>query len=334
MLKAESDHVWSRTTMSDSSSVPPPASARPLGAALSLLMVFTIGMGWAGGYALNRAAVEAGIPLLPYAFLQLAGSAVILSLVLTLRRERPPFDFSHLKLYAISGVTAVGIPYLAMIYAAPHVPVGVLTLDLTLEPAFTYVFALLLALERFHRVRLAGLVIGLIGLAIILVPEAGLPSRAMVPWVLLGLVAPISWAVFSVYIAIVRRPDQGGVLICWGLFTAAALAILPALAITGEWWWFTRPFGNDDLIVLGAILYNPIVWYLAVECVRLTGPVFYSLWGYIGTPAGMVLGILFFDERHSLWIWNALALLIIGLYLVNRTSAQARQSRCEATDSL
>jgi drug/metabolite transporter (DMT)-like permease len=318
--------------MSDSSITTPPASKRPLGAALSLLMVFTIGMGWAGGYALNRAAVEADIPLLPYAFLQLAGSAVILSVVLALRRERPPLDFSHLKLYAISGVTAVGIPYLAIIYAAPHVPVGVLTLDLTLEPAFTYAFALLLALERFHRVRLVGLVIGLIGLAIILVPETGLPSRTMVPWVLLGLLAPISWAIFSVYIAVVRRPEQSGVLICWGLFTASALAILPALVITGDFWWFTQPFDNDDLIVLGAILYNPIVWFLAVECVRLTGPVFYSLWGYIGTPAGMVLGILFFDERHSLWIWGALVLLIIGLYLVNRTSAEARRSRREATD--
>ncbi len=318
--------------MSDSSSAPPQVTARPLGAALSLLLVFVIGMSWAGGYALNRAAAEAGIPLLPYAFLQFAGSAVILSVVLAIRRERPPLDVTHLKLYAISGVIAVSIPYLAMIYAAPHVPVGVLTLDLTLEPAFTYVFALLLALERFHRVRLAGLVIGLIGLAIILVPEASLPSRTMVPWVLLGLVAPISWAVFSVYIAVVRRPGQGGVLICWGLFTAAALVILPAMAITGEWWWFTRPFDNDDLIVLGAILYNPIVWYLAVECVRLTGPVFYSLWGYIGTPAGMVLGILFFDERHSLWIWSALVLLIIGLYLVNRTSAHARRPRHETTE--
>ena len=311
--------------MSDPLIASPRKSAPPLGAALSLLMVFTIGMGWAGGYALNRGAAEAGIPLLAYAFIQIAGSSVILSVVLAFRRERPPLDFAHLKLYSISGLTAVGIPYLAMIYAAPHVPVGVLTLDLALEPAFTYAFALILSLERFHRVRLAGLVIGLIGLAIILVPETGLPSRTMVPWVLLGLVAPMSWAVFSVYIAIVRRPAQGGVLICWGLFTTAALAILPALILTGEWWWFTKPFGNDDLIVLGAILYNPVVWYLAVECVRLTGPVFYSLWGYVATPVGIALGILFFNERHSLWIWGALVLLILGLYLVNRTSAKARR---------
>lgn len=55
--------------MSDRSTTPPRTTAPALGAALSLLMVFIIGMSWAGGYALNRAAAESGIPLLPYAFI-------------------------------------------------------------------------------------------------------------------------------------------------------------------------------------------------------------------------------------------------------------------------
>jgi drug/metabolite transporter (DMT)-like permease len=29
--------------------------------------------------------------------------------------------------------------------------------------------------------------------------------------------------------------------------------------------------------------------------------------------------MVIFDERHSLWVWSALVLLLAGLYLVNRT---------------
>ena len=156
------------------------AAPTQLGPVLSLLMVFVIGIGWAGGFVLNRAAAEHGIPLLAYAFLQIAGSAVIMTLILAVRRERPPLDPPHLTMYGVSGLLALAIPYLAIIYAAPYVPVGVLTLDFALEPAFTYVFALVLALERFHRIRLVGLMIGLGGLMLILIPKASLPSPEMV----------------------------------------------------------------------------------------------------------------------------------------------------------
>ena len=34
-------------------------------------------------------------------------------------------------------------------------------------------------------------------------------------------------------------------------------------------------------------------------------------------------GIIFFDESHSIWIWAALALMILGVLLVNRPSKSA-----------
>ena len=48
----------------------------------------------------------------------------------------------------------------------------------------------------------------------------------------------------------------------------------------------------------------------------LSGPVFASQVGYIVTATGVLLGMAFYDERHSIWVWAALALMMVGLSLV------------------
>jgi drug/metabolite transporter (DMT)-like permease len=46
------------------------------------------------------------------------------------------------------------------------------------------------------------------------------------------------------------------------------------------------------------------------------GPVFASQVGYVVTGSGVVLGMIVYGERHSPWIWAALALMFAGLALV------------------
>ncbi len=303
-----------------------PGAAGPrLGPVASLLLVAFIGLSWAGTFALNRLAVDEGVPILAYLFWQYLGAGLLLFAYMAARRRWPPLDLKSLKLYFIAGLLAVGIPYTAIVYAAPEVPVGVLVLVLTLEPGFTYLIALLFLMERFHKVRFLGLGIGMAGLMLIVIPEASLPTRAMVPWVILGLAAPVGWAIFSVWIARARPPGFDGLAIAWGLFITSALLLLPPMAATGSWWWFAPSFGPGEWAVIGATVINAFVWYLAIECVRLTGPVFYSIWAYIGTPFGILFGYLVWHETHSPWVWAAVALLLVGLFLVNRTTAEARR---------
>jgi drug/metabolite transporter (DMT)-like permease len=44
--------------------------------------------------------------------------------------------------------------------------------------------------------------------------------------------------------------------------------------------------------------------------------VFTSQISYFVTGSGVVLGMIFYGERHSPWIWAALALMFAGLALV------------------
>jgi len=52
----------------------------------------------------------------------------------------------------------------------------------------------------------------------------------------------------------------------------------------------------------------------------MLGPVLFSTIGYFGTLMGLGWAALYFGEAPSSWIWAAIAILFLGLFLVNRTS--------------
>ena len=79
-----------------------------------------------------------------------------------------------------------------------------------------------------------------------------------------------------------------------------------------------------DWALIMAACVMALSFYLMIEIIRVAGPVFFTTVNFIVPLAGIGWGVLFFDESHSLWIWLALALMIVGVFFVNRPSQAAR----------
>jgi drug/metabolite transporter (DMT)-like permease len=301
-----------------------PAYTAPFAARFGLILaVAALTASW---YVFNRVATEGGIPYLGVVFWQCCGSALILGVALLIRRQRIPLHRRHLAFYTVSGLLGAVIPFIGVALAAPEVPVGVLSIGLTLEPGVTYLIALPLLLERFRTIRFAGILLGIAGLMLVLLPEAALPSRAMVPWVLVGLALPIGQALWNNYVGFARPPDVGSHVLAFGLVAAATLMLLIPAITTGAIWWFDGPGPNSDLWwPLVALAVANCGWVVGFEAVRLAGPVFFSMYALIGTPLTIAVGMVAFGERHSAWVWSALILLLASLYLVNMTMSSARR---------
>ena len=63
-----------------------------------------------------------------------------------------------------------------------------------------------------------------------------------------------------------------------------------------------------------------LAFYMMIEIIRISGPVYFTTVNFIVPLTGIGWGFLFFDDSHSLWIWAALGLMILGVFLVNRRS--------------
>ena len=293
------------------------AALAPLSVRLGLLVV--IAASATAYFSLLRVTTEAGVPPFGFIFWHCIASALLLVPIMIARRTPLRLGRAELKFCTVSAALGLALPFIALVLASPRIPVGIVGMVVTIEPAITYLIALLLVIERFRWLRVGGVLLGVGGLLLIVLPEASLPSPDMVPWVLVAFAMPLCWAGWSNWMSIAMPPAMGGVAATFGLMVIAALMLLPVAAATGQLWWFDGPSGGMWWVLPIFAAINAVLWTAEFESVRVSGPVFYSLWAFIGTPMAIASGMLFFNESPSLWIWSALVVLFASLWLVNHT---------------
>ena len=271
-------------------------------------------------FSLNRIAITEGIPVFAFVFWQGLGTALLTFVAAVATRQLPSLRRKDLRFYLMLGTFGTAVPITLLAGGAPKVPAGAIALGLTLSPILTYVFAVLFRIDRVHLLRIAGILFGLAGILLGVLPGQSLPEPGMAPWLLMAFGAPLCWACCNVYIAILRPPESRPIPLTCGKFFAAAILMLPVMAVTDNWWTFDATMTDGDWALIGTIVINAIFMVFALEIIRMVGPVVYSTIGYFGTLIGLGWAALYFGEVPSPWIWAAIAILFLGLFLVNRTS--------------
>jgi drug/metabolite transporter (DMT)-like permease len=284
----------------------------------ALIMLFACGGTYGLIFSLNRLAVDDGIPFLAYVFWQALFGGVILGVANLIAGTRPRLGGRYLRAYFAVSFLTLAFPYVLLTFIAPKLPAGVLGLGGTLSPGFTYLFALLLGLDRLAALRLAGIALGLAGVLLVVLPQASLPDSTMTGWVLLSLLVPVSYALGTITAARIAPKDGKPLAMACGHLLASALMVFPFMAGFGEWWFFDGPMTDGDYALIGAAFVNALFFALLFEIVRRAGPVFFATQNYVATLAGILWAVLIFGEAHSAYIWGALVLMLGGLYLVSR----------------
>lgn len=283
---------------------------------LLIAVILIDGAAWGGLYTIAKATIERGGHPLGVAVYEGLGSGVLLLAICLLTGRRLPILPKDLGFYLINGLLGVSIPAVAIFFATEHLPVGIVTLFFALVPVMTYGFALVAGMEGVDALRVAGIVCGLLGMLLIVLPEASLPDRSSVGWVLIGFAACSCYAIQSVYIA-KRTPSHidtfqmaAGTMLCGGG------VLLPVAVATNS---VAAPWPPSDPVVLGLVgvgAINCAAILLFFWLIRVAGPVFAVQTGVTTILAGVIFGYVLFDERLSPWVWGAIALMVLGVLLV------------------
>ena len=271
-------------------------------------------------FSLNRIAITEGIPVFAFVFWQCLGTALLAFVAAVATQRLPSLRRKDLRFYLLLGTFGIAVPYTLLAVVAPKVPAGAIALGLTLVPILTYGIAVLFRIDRVRLLRIAGILFGLAGILLVLLPGQSLPEPGMAPWLLMAFGAPLCWAFCNVCIAILRPPESRPIPLTCGVFACASITMLPVMAVTDNWWIFDATMTDGDWALIGTIVILPIVYVLTFVLIQMLGPVLFSTIGYFGTLMGLGWAALYFGEVPSSWIWAAIAILFLGLFLVNRTS--------------
>ncbi len=274
-------------------------------------------------FSVNKVATTNGVPALAYVFWHTLGAALLLWLGCLATRTRVRFDRAHLRLYLVCGAIGISIPVSLLAHVAPNLPASLVVMVTCLSPTCTYLMAMALGMERFRLLSTGGVMLGLAGILILVVPGITLPTFTEVSWLLLALLAPVCFAGFNITGALLWPPRADSLGLACGIQLGGAVIMIPIMLGTGETYLFPGPLLAGDLAILGATVITAVVWYLIFEVLRLGGPLFLSQFGYIIVLAGLGWGAAIFDERLPGSAWIAVALLLAGLAVLTWSKRRA-----------
>lgn len=284
---------------------------------LPLVLLLALGAVWGGNASFSKALVISGISPASVVFWQTLGAGIILTSVCFLRRTLPPRDAKAITYYFAIGIIGIDIPYIAIVYVVQGLSAGYMSVVILFAPLLTYVFAILLRLERVQAMRLLGIIVGFTGAGVLVIPQGSLPSSDLLPLALLAFVVPASYGLSNAFAELGRPTGADNVALVTGTMFAAALGALIAALVDTSFHPIWADFSQRDVILLLYALSMAVAYFMFYKIIALAGAVYLGQVGYIVTLTGVGWGVLFFDEATTLWLWVAIVIVGIGVALVN-----------------
>lgn len=286
------------------------------GKVLSVALLLFMGITWGGSLSLSKLATIHGGHPIGLAFWQTTASGILLFALSLLFGHLPPLKWNVLRFNIVCGITGIGLPALGLFWSAKHLPAGVVAIAFASMPLLTYALSALLKVERLEVARVIGVAIGLCAVLLLVLPEGSLPEPDKAPWVLVALATSVSMSIENVFIAARRPSGLADLPLSCGRQLAGALALAPLAFGLGKTVPLLVPWGPVQWAATGTAIASAAAYTTLLYVIRTSGAVFASQTAYVITLAGVFWGMVIFGERHSVFIWAALALMLTGLMLV------------------
>lgn len=311
-------------------------STRSRGAASMLVptvLLLVGGIAYGSLFSANKLAVDAGLPIIAYAFWQTLFASAALLIGAALVGGLPRYGVAGLKLFVTVAATGLAGPLLVFTSVADKVPPGVLTLIVALCPTTTYVLSLVLRMDRLRWFSVAGVGLGFGGILLIVLPSGSLPSADAAIWVVFALLVPVLAAINNVAGEKLTPAKASPFAMAGGMMSVAALFLFVAMTAQ-DGIVLPTDAGSEGLwVVLWAAAGQAVTYVSFFEIVRRAGAVFFALLNYVVVAAGLIWANILFGDRLSLWVWLAVLLLAASLTLTNLGTIRALRERGTAKPS-
>ena len=243
--------------------------------------------------------------------------AAILCLTATAARGTFPKLARSDILFFSAWAFLVGIvQHVTVFLFAEHLEATYLTMVMALESLLVFCFAAFMRLERTTFRRIAGLLMGFAGIGVALYSRLDGEGGDGNLWLLGALILPVLFAVETIVVA-ARRPKHIDPIAAIGLmFSFSILFAVPLAWVNDQWIAPSALISSLGMVIFMLALVSVTANVAFVYLLDLAGAVFASQVAYATAIAGIIWGMLLLNERLSIFAWVAVAMVVLGMYLV------------------
>ena len=288
-------------------------------------LILGAGIIWGSTFSLTLIATSDGTHPVVLAAMQVVVCSLAFAAI-CLGTNLPLFRWGHVRYYGVLALIGITLPNILYYNAAPHLSAGILSITVSTVPMLTYGMMWVLKFESFVFRRMSGIILGMIAILFLALPDHGLESNDASFWTLVVLLCALCYAVENIYISegIEEAADVRQLL--FGSNFLASLILVPVAFHFGDnitLAWFNTV---SSWALVGVALTSTVAYMMFFYCIKIAGPVFASQCAYIVTLSGVLWGIATFGEQHSFWVWAAVAVMMLGLFLVTPRNRNAESS--------
>ncbi len=310
------------TAATAAAAIPAPAAAQPKGWLLDLVM---LGALWGASFLFMRVgAAEFGA--LPAAGLRVAVATLFL-LPLMLLRGHGPALARHWKATLAIGVLNSGLPFAFFCFALLSINSGLAAIINATAPMFGALVAWAWFRERPGGSRMAGLVIGFAGVALLASRSAGVQTGAGGNAALWAVLACLGACLCYGVSASATRRYLGGVP-ALATATGSQLGATLFLALPALWFWPARMPSLRAwlaLLVLG-IACTGLAYILFFRLIERAGPARTLTVTFLVPVFAIFYGAVFLGEQVTQWMLVCAAVIVCGVALSTGLLALGRRS--------
>ena len=282
------------------------------------LLILLLGFIWGGSFFFNAVAVEAFHPLL-VVFLRVAVAAIILWIIMIARKQVTAPTLPMWSAFIVMGCLNNAIPFMCIVWGQQHIASGLASVLNATTPLFTIVFASwMLSDETMSTKKLVGVVLGIIGVAIMMSADLRSGMTASLLGKALILAAAISYAFAGIFGRRFKAMGISPMMTATGQVTGSSLLLLPLILFFEP----ARDISNATpaawLSVIGlATVCTAYAYLLYFKILSSVGASNLALVTFVVPVSAIVLGGLFLQEVITGSQWVGIAVIALSLLVID-----------------
>jgi drug/metabolite transporter (DMT)-like permease len=282
------------------------------------MMLLTLSAVWGGSFFFNGIAVKE-VPTFTIVAARVTLAAAILWLVLGVTRVPLPRDRRVWAAFFGMGLLNNVAPFFLIVWGQGHIASGVASILNATTPLFTVVVAHLFTPdEKMSGARLAGVVAGLAGVAVMIGGGAMATLGVDLVAQLACLAAALSYAFAGVYGRRFRVMGVPPMVTATGQVTASSLMLLPAVMLVDHPWTLPMPSGPAVLALVGiAVLSTAFAYSLYFRILATAGATNLLLVTFLIPVSAILLGVTLLGETLQPRHLAGMGLIGIGLAAID-----------------
>lgn len=292
-----------------------PETERPALDAFAVAMMVMLTFSW----GLNQVAIKVSNVGYNPVFTVVVRSALAGLLVFLWCRWRaiPLFRRDGTLLPGIAVGALFGLEFVLMFVGLDYTSAARSALMINTMPFWVLIGGHFLLGERFTLVKLAGLAVAFSGVALIFSDELSLPGPQAIVGDMLCLAAGVLWAAITLIVKATRLSQASAEKTLLYQLAVSALVVAPFVPFAGPALRDVTAIATASVVFQAAyvVAFTFVLWFWLMRRYPASG---LSSFAFLTPAFGVILGGLLLGEPLSPRIFAALALIAVGLLLVNR----------------